>query len=102
MPKQKIKEEITKRLHWFKDQCGDRRTILLYFVVWAVMYSPVLIGYPLYFLLGWKWCLIMASSYLLFWAGPFTPFIPVCIAITLFLKRKLFKKKNGNEDCLTE
>ena len=96
MIKQKIKEKAIGSLLWLKDQLGDRRTILLYFVVLAVMYSPVLIGYPLYFLLGWKWCLILASSYLLFWAGPFTPFIPISIAITLVLKKKLFKKKGVN------
>ena len=94
--KQKTKKKVTEGLLWLKNQLGDWRTILLCLIVLAVMYSPVLVGYPLYFLLGWKWCLVMASSYLLFWAGPFTPFIPVCIAITLFLKRKLFKKKDGN------
>lgn len=92
--KQKIKEKAAKILLWLKNELGDRRTILLYLIVLAIMYSPVLVGYPLYFLLGWKWCLIMASSYLLFWAGPFTPFIPVCLVITLFLKKKLFKKRN--------
>ena len=96
--KQKLKEKAKKSLLWIKNQCGDRRTILLCLIVLAVMYSPVLVGYPLYFLLGWKWCLIMASSYLLFWAGPFTPFIPICIAITLFLKRMLFKKDIHTEE----
>ena len=36
----------------------------------------------------------IASAYLVFWAGPFTPYFPLCIAITLGLK-KLIEKTKG-------
>lgn len=38
-----------------------------------------------------------ASAYLVFWAGPFTPYFPLCIAITLSLK-KLIEKIKGRGD----
>ena len=64
--------------------------MLLFIVVFLVMGSPVWLGYTLYFVFKWNWCLIMATSYLLFWnVIPFTPYIAICIAITLFIKKIL-------------
>lgn len=37
----------------------------------------------------------MATAYLAFWAGPFTPFFPLCIVVTLFIKRKFIDKKKS-------
>jgi hypothetical protein len=39
----------------------------------------------------------VASTYLVFWAGPFTPYFPLCIAITLGIK-KLFDKFKSKRD----
>ena len=36
----------------------------------------------------------MATVVLTFWAGPFTPFFPLAIAITLFIKKIMKFKKN--------
>ena len=76
-----------------KAECSNRETVLLFALVVAVMYCPVWGGYLLYAIFRWKWCFAMASAYLVFWAGPFTPFFPLCIAITLFLK-KVMRKRN--------
>ena len=75
-----------------KAECGNRETVILFALVVAVMYCPVWGGYLLYAIFRWKWCFAMASAYLAFWAGPFTPFFPLCIAITLFLKRVMRKR----------
>lgn len=70
-------------------ECKDRKTLALLLMVIVVMYFPVWGGYMLHALFDWGWCSAVASAYLLFWAGPFTPFFPVCIAITLAIKRFL-------------
>lgn len=88
---QKLKEKIKKFLLWIWGECKDVKTLALLLVVIAVVYSPVWAGYLLYGLFGWTWCLAMATTCLVFWAGPFTPFFPLCIAITLAIKR-LFQK----------
>lgn len=58
---------------------------------------PVWLGYILYFVFKSKWAMGVASAYLVFWAGPFTPYFPLCIAITLSLK-KLIEKIKGRGD----
>jgi len=72
-------------------ECKDIKTFLLFLIVVAAVYSPVWIGYLLYWIFRWNWCLAAATLVLAFWAGPFTPFFPICIAITLAIK-KLGKK----------
>lgn len=83
------KDRINRLSEWLKANLADKTTILLLAAVIIMMYAPVWGGYLLFVLLGWRWCFCVASAYLAFWAGPFTPFFPCCIAITIFLKRML-------------
>lgn len=68
-------------------ECRDWRTVVLLAFVGALLCAPVWGGYLLAFLFGWKWTAVAATAVLAFWAGPFTPFFLLCIAITLFLKK---------------
>ena len=88
----KKKNMITKIKNFFKwiwNECKDWRTLILLLGVIIVMYSPAWGGYLLYAAFGWTWCSAIASAYLLFWAGPFTPFFPMCIGITLSIKKAM-------------
>lgn len=79
------------------NECKDWHTLVLFIIVVIVMYTPVWSGYLLYFLFKSKWAMGVASTYLVFWAGPFTPYFPLCIAITLGIK-KLFDKFKSKRD----
>jgi len=99
MIRMKLNEKIKLLWQKFKNFCKgiwdevkDVKTLILFIIVVIIAYSPVWVGYILYFIFKWKWCLIMATAYLAFWAGPFTPFFPLCIAATLFIKRKFIDK----------
>lgn len=72
------------------NECKDVKTLILLIIVIIIAYSPVWLGYTLYFIFRWKWCIVVATGYLAFWAGPFTPFFPLCIAVTLFIKRRFY------------
>ncbi len=72
-------------------QLDNWQTLLLFILVVIVMYIPVWGGYLLYFLFHWKWAMWMATGALAFWAAPFTPFFPTCIAITLAIKKAWLK-----------
>ncbi len=89
--------EKNKKTHnlgkWLKEECTDWKTLVVFLCVVAVVYMPVWGGYLLYYMFKWNWCLAMASITFTFWVGPFTPFFPICIAITLFLK-KIMEQKN--------
>ena len=82
----KIKEKSIRFGSWVWQECKDVKTFLLLLLVIAVVYSPVWVGYLLYALFHWKWAAAVASACMLFWAGPFTPFFPICIGITLSIK----------------
>lgn len=75
--------------------------MLLFIGVVAVMYLPVWGGYLLHAIFGWAWCSAVASAYLLFWAGPFTPFFPVCMGITLSIKKVMQKKSRKQSEIST-
>ena len=67
------------------------------------MYLPMWGGYLLHAMFGWAWCSAVASAYLLFWASPFTPFFPVCLGITLSIKKAVQIKSNKrNKKCVEE
>lgn len=88
-----IKEKIKNFLKWIWKECKDWHTVVLLLCVIVVMYFPVWGGFLLHALVGWKWCSAVASAYMVFWAGPFTPFFPLCIGITLSLKKALEVRK---------
>ena len=60
-------------------------------IIVVIMYTPVWGGYLIHLIFKKPWGSVMATAYLAFWAGPFTPYFPLCIAITLGIK-KLFEK----------
>ena len=72
---------------WIWQECKDIKTFFLLLIVIAVVYSPVWIGYLFNIVFGWKWASVISSAYLLLGVGPFTPFFPICIGITLYIKR---------------
>ena len=84
---EELKNKFIAFLKEIKKELKDRRTILIFICVVIIMYIPVWGGYLLYWIFKWKWCIGMATMYAIFWAGPFTPFFPLCIAITFFIKK---------------
>ncbi len=97
----KLKNKFIKFCKWVWEECKDWHTVVIFAIVVVVMYSPVWGGYLCHALFHWKWCSVMATAYLAFWAGPFTPFFPMCIAITLGIRRiidKIKGKDNANRN----
>ena len=74
-------------------QLKDVKTIIIFIIVLLVMYFPAYGFYFLSIILKKASFAIIATSYIAFWAGPFTPFFPICIAITFAIKKIFFKPK---------
>ena len=91
---EKLKNKFINFCKWVWSECKDWHTLVIFAIVVVLMYAPVWLGYILYFVFKSKWAMGVASAYLVFWAGPFTPYFPLCIAITLSLK-KLIEKIKG-------
>ncbi|MDO5564203.1 MAG: hypothetical protein Q4F88_03135 [Eubacteriales bacterium] len=90
--KEEIITKIKKFLKEIWNECKDIKTVILLIIVMIIMYMPIWGGYLLYYYTKKTWALVVATSMLTFWAGPFTPFFPLCIFITLFIKRHFFNK----------
>ena len=71
----------------------DWRNWLIFAAVYAVMTSPTWAGWLLFLLTGNPWHMTYSSAYMAFWALPFTLLIPLCIAITLGIRRLMKRKK---------
>lgn len=70
------------------NEFGNWKTFTIFIIVWLVMASPTWLGYILFFIFKNRWFLGIASTSLFFWnCVPCTPFIPICIAITLGIKK---------------
>jgi len=93
-----MKQKIKNFFMWIWEECKDWHTIVMLAVVIVVMYSPVWGGYLLHAIFGWKWCSAVSTAVLVFWAGPFTPFFPVCVGITLSIKKAFSKFKQRKTD----
>ena len=94
----RIIEKIKKFIKWIWAECKDWRTLVVFIIVYCVVMSPVIVGYTLYFVTKNEWHLTYASVWLLFWFGPFTPLIPLCIAITFGVKKLLKIKKKRKQE----
>ncbi len=83
----KLKQKFKSFFKWLWQQLKDWRTLILFIIVFIVMSASVWIWYVLGFILNNAWFYGVGSAVWLFWAGPFTPFIPLCIAITFGIKK---------------
>ncbi|MGN1328541.1 MAG: hypothetical protein ACI4V4_02465 [Eubacterium sp.] len=92
-----MKDKFVNFCKWIWSECKDWHTLVLLLIVVFIMYAPVWGGYLLHILFKIKWGSVVATTYLAFWAGPFTPYFPLCIAITFGIK-KIFEKRNHNDD----
>lgn len=100
---------ISYPFRWLFMECHDWRFLVIFIIVFLVMSSEIWVFYLLSFI-NWgsdfsKWCLGIASACWAFWLGPFTPFIPLCVAITIGIKTIFDKLKERHKKkmyCSTE
>lgn len=85
---------ITKFKNFIKSilrQLKNKVNIIIFVIVLIITYSPVWLVGGLGFIFQDKAMLAIAIAYALFWAGPFTPYFPLCIGLT-FIIRKIYDK----------
>lgn len=92
---EKVKDKIIGIFKWIKEECKDWRTLFIFMIIVIIVYSPTWVGLLLYKLFNWKWGMAIATTSFIFWMGPFTPFFPLCIAMTFAIKG-LMRKNDTN------
>ena len=60
----KLKTKFINFCKWVWEECKDWHTVVIFAIVVVVMYSPVWGGYLCHAVFGWKWCSVVATSYL--------------------------------------
>lgn len=93
----KMFNKLKNLIKWIWSECKDWRTLIVFIVVYCLVMSPVIVGYVLYFITKNEWHLTYSNIWLLFWFGPFTPLIPLCLAIT-FVVKKIFRIKQSKKE----
>jgi hypothetical protein len=72
---------------WLFMTLKDWKSWIIFGCVFLTMSSSIWVGYLLYTLFKWKWALAMATGSLFFWnVIPCTPFIAICIFLTIGVK----------------
>lgn len=82
------------------EQLKDRTNIIIFVSVLVVVYSPTWLLGVLGIIFKNTVMLGIAGVYALFWAGPFTPFFPMVIALTFFVRKivdKIRARKNDKK-----
>ncbi len=89
----KLWQTTVKFFIWLYYQVKDWKNLVILGIVAAIVFSAGVAGVAAVLFLGdGKIHIISATlAVLAFWMGPFTPFWPLCIAIT-FLIRRCFDK----------
>lgn len=87
----KIKDKIKSGLKRLFNTLKDKTNILIFVIVFLILSSEVWGSYLIGLITGNAWWFGIASVCWLFWLGPFTPFLPLCLAIT-FAVRKVIDK----------
>ena len=88
-------------IRWILKQLKDKTNILIFVIVFLVLSSEVWIPYLLAIITGNKWWWGIGSACWAFRLAPFTPFLPLCLAITFGIRKIVDKirdkhnKKDG-------
>ena len=86
---------------WLWKQLKDWRNLVIFIIVCAVVSIEVWGSYLMAIITGNNWWWAVGSACWAFWLGPFTPFLAICIAITLGI-RKIIEKIKGKDKKATK
>ncbi len=99
----KILTKIKNFFKWIWEQVKDWHNFVILLIVASSLFllCVFLVGLGLFFTDRKIHFITAFSLVLAFWAGPFTPFWPLCIAITLFIRKiidSIIKPKKAKKD----
>ncbi len=98
-----IKRKIINFFKWIWKQVKDWHNLIILAIVAPAFFAlcVFLVALALFFTDGKIHLIIAGSTVIAFWVGPFTPFWPICIAITLGIRKfidSIWKPKHKKEN----
>lgn len=80
---------------WAWNELRDWRTLLIYLIVSGIVGSEVWVPVLLGIILNKPTWIAFGSAMEAFWLLPGTPFVAICIVITITIKELFFRRKHG-------
>lgn len=102
--KQRIKNKLISLWRWLRKNVLNKDMFLSVIIAELIFWSPVIVTGLLAIIIDpWWWT--ACTAIILFWAGPFTPAVPLQIGLAVLIKklssaikRKINKNKEGKEN----
>ena len=88
---QKLWSKTKQLISWIWKQLKDKTNLIIFVICFIVLSSEVWLPYLLGIIFHNAWLIGVGSACWAFWLAPFTPFLPLCIALTLGV-RKIYDK----------
>lgn len=85
---------------WLWTQLKDWKNLIIFLIVFVVVSCEVWVSYLLAIITGDEYWWGIGSACWAFWLAPFTPFLTICITITLGIRAiidKVRKKRDANK-----
>ena len=92
----KLLKKIKNFFKWIWTQIKDVNNLLILLIVVIVLTAPTWLCGTLGYIFNSSTLIGVAVGYIAFWIGPATPFWPLCITITLTIRKIIEKTKNKN------
>lgn len=94
---EKIKKKVINFFKWIWAQLKDWHNLVILLFVFLILTAPIWVCGTIGFIYDSATLLGVAGAYFAFWLGPITPFWPLCITLTLLI-RKGIEKFNSKKD----
>ena len=92
----KVREKFVGFWKWCKENVFKRDIIIWIIIAELIFWSPVIVSLILAQFNAWWYG--VGSVFILFWAGPFTPAVPLQIGLAIGLRKIYNKLKNKQKE----
>ena len=82
---------------WLFSQLKDKTNIVIFIIVFLVVSCEVWVPYLLAIITGDAFWWGIGSACWAFWLAPFTPFLPLCIALTVAIRKIVNKVRDRRQ-----
>ena len=95
--KTSLKSRLQKLWQWLRKNVINKEMIVYVLIAEAIFWSPVIVTGILAIIVDpWWWTAV--SAIMLFWAGPFTPAVPLQIGLAIAIKGIVHKVRKIKEN----
>lgn len=82
----KMKDKLKRFWRWLRREVLNRKMIVWILIAEAIFWSPCIVAGTLALIISpWYWSIV--GGIMVFWAGPFTPAVPLQLGLAVGLRK---------------